>query len=92
MQNLGHIVSTNAVTIDPEKLEAVHHWPLLKAKYESRSFLGLCSYYRRFIAGFTDIAKPLTQLTEEKGTYQWFPETDADFRSLKESLCTAPVL
>jgi len=46
----------------------------------------------RFIPGFADIAKPLTRLAEEKRTFDWSPEAEAAFRSLKEALCTAPVL
>jgi hypothetical protein len=46
----------------------------------------------RFIPGFADIAKPLTRLAEKKRTFDWSPEAEATFRSLKEALCTAPVL
>jgi hypothetical protein len=52
----------------------------------------LCTYYRRFIHAFADIAKPFTGLTKEKRTLEWSPEAEAAFRSLKEAQCTAPVL
>jgi hypothetical protein len=52
----------------------------------------LCTYYGRFIHGFADIAKPLIRMTEEKRTFEWSPEAEAAFLSLKEALCTAPVL
>jgi hypothetical protein len=58
---------------------------------EMKSFLCLCMYYRWFISGFTDIAKPLTKLTEEKQAFQWAPEVEAFFQTLKEALCTAPI-
>jgi hypothetical protein len=74
-----HVVSPEGVTTDPEKLEAVQCWPPLRNKHELRSFLGLCTYYRTFIAGFADIAKPLTQLTEEKQNYQEPQEADTSF-------------
>jgi hypothetical protein len=77
-------VSPEGITTDPEKLEAVRNWPTPRNKHQIRSFLGLCTYYRRFISGFADIAKPLTRLTEEKRAYQWTPEVEA--------LCTAPIL
>ena len=89
---LGHIVSPSGVTTDPEKLEAVKSWPRPNDKHQLRSFLGLCTYYRRFISGFADIAKPLTRLTEEKRIFEWSPETENGFLALKEALCTAPVL
>jgi len=54
--------------------------------------LGLCTYYRRFISGFADIAKPLSKLTEEKRTFEWATEAETAFQSLKHALCTAPVL
>jgi hypothetical protein len=80
------------VTTDPSKLEAVKNWPPPTDKHQLRSFLRLCTYSRRFIHGFADIAKILTRLTEEKRTFEWSPEAEASFRSLKEALCTAPVL
>jgi hypothetical protein len=49
-------------------------------------------YYRRFISGFADIAKPLTRLTEKKRAFQWTPKVETTFQTLKEALCTAPIL
>jgi hypothetical protein len=60
IQYLGHIVLTSGVTTETKKLEAVKNWPRLTDKHQLRSFLGLCTYYKRFTAGFPDIAKPLT--------------------------------
>jgi hypothetical protein len=76
---LGHIMSSDGVTTDLEKLEAAQRWPQPRDKHKLRSFLSLCTYNRKFTAGFADIAKPLTQFTEEKWTYQWSPEADAAF-------------
>jgi hypothetical protein len=74
MKYLGHIFPPERISIDFEKLKAVREWPTPKDKHEIRSFLGLCTYYRRFIPGFTNIAKPLTKLTEQKQAFQWTPE------------------
>jgi hypothetical protein len=52
---LGHIVSSEGISTDPEKLKAVREWPTPKDKHEIGSFLGLCTYYRRFISGFANI-------------------------------------
>jgi hypothetical protein len=88
---MGHIMSSEGVTTGPEKLKAKQDWPTSREKHELRSFLGLCTYYRQFISGFTDIVKPMTRLTE-KEALQWFPEVVTAFQSLKEALCTAPIL
>jgi hypothetical protein len=89
---LGHIVSPAGIQTDPDKLEAVHEWPRPKHKHQLRSFLGLCTYYRRFVKGCTDIAKPLHKLTEDKTPFIWDEESETAFRSLKISLCTSPLL
>jgi hypothetical protein len=89
---LGHIVSPEGITTDPEKLKAVREWPTPRNKHEIRSFLGLCTYYRRFISGFANITKPLTKLMEQKQSFQWTSEAEAAFQTLKGALCSAPVL
>jgi hypothetical protein len=80
------------VTTDPEKLEAVRCWPQPTDEHQLRSFLGLCTYYRRFISRFAEIAKPLTQLTVGKRPFHWSPEAETAYHSLKNALCTIPVL
>lgn len=89
---LGHIVSEKGIETDPEKTAAVKDWPTPKDKTEVRAFLGLCSYYRRFVKSFSDIAKPLHRLTEEKRQFQWDSECETAFRELKKCLCETPVL
>lgn len=61
---VGHIVSANGVATDPEKLEAVARWPQPTDLKSLRSFLGFCGYYRRFIANYSAIVRPLTELTK----------------------------
>jgi hypothetical protein len=63
---LGHVVSPEEIITDPEKLTAVRERPTPKNKREIRSFLGLYTYYRRFISCFANIVKRLTELIEEK--------------------------
>ncbi|GJU51316.1 putative reverse transcriptase domain-containing protein [Tanacetum coccineum] len=62
---LRHVVNNNGIHVDPSKIEAVKNWKVPKTPSEIRSFLGLAGYYRRFIANFSKIAKPLTSLTQK---------------------------
>ena len=89
---LGHVISKEGVAMDEEKLEAVRDWPIPTTTKEVRSFLGLCSYYRRFVRGFSDIAHPLHQLTEKNRVFQWTDEAAKAFELLKQKLMAGPIL
>jgi hypothetical protein len=60
---LGHVVSSEGIFVDPNKVEAVLNWSRLTNVVEIRNFLGLAGYYRRFVEGFSQIVAPLTHLT-----------------------------
>ena len=89
---LGHVVSESGVGTDPEKVAAVKDWPVPKSIHDIRAFLGTTSYYRRFISGYADIAKPLHKLTEKNQTFDWTPQCQAAFDKLKQKLISASVL
>ncbi|KAF8054210.1 hypothetical protein N665_1335s0001 [Sinapis alba] len=89
---LGHRVSEQGVSADPEKIAVVEGWPRPTTASEIRSFLGLAGYYRRFVKGFSSIAKPLTKLTGKDVPLVWDEKTEEAFNKLKEALTTAPVL
>lgn len=89
---LGHIVSSEGVATDPSKVEAVQNWPQPRNVHDVRSFLGTCSYYRRFIKGFAHIAKPLHKLTEKNNKFSWSSECEQAFQLLKNALVTSPIL
>ena len=89
---LGHVVTKDGVVADPERTEGVRTWPQPTNATELRSFLGLASYYRRFVRDFGTIAAPLNRLTEKGATFIWTEQADAAFRELKLRLTSAPVL
>ncbi|KAG5889429.1 hypothetical protein JTB14_032762 [Gonioctena quinquepunctata] len=80
------------VAVDDQKIKAVKDWPIPKDIHQLRSFLGLCTYYRRYVLGFANIAKPLTKLTEGQTKFQWSEECQDSFRKLKGALINAPIL
>ncbi|GJV42598.1 putative reverse transcriptase domain-containing protein [Tanacetum coccineum] len=88
---LGHVVNQNGIHVDPSKIEAVKNWKTPTTPFEIRSFLGLAGYYRRFIANFSKIAKPLTSLTQKNQKYVWGVEQEEDFQTLKNNLYDAPI-
>lgn len=83
---LGHVVSENGISTDTEKVQAVKEWPTTKTVKDIRSFLGLCSYYRRIIQNFAEIAKPLHQLTEKRKQFLWTEKCESAFSTFKEKL------
>ncbi|GFX46344.1 retrovirus-related Pol polyprotein from transposon 297 [Trichonephila clavipes] len=89
---LGHHVSSNGVRPDPEKIKAVRNFPTPKNIHDIRSFLGLCSYFRRFIKGFCYLAEPLQSLLKSGVEFHWGPEEVEAFNSLKKALTSDPVL
>jgi hypothetical protein len=89
---LGHVVSEDGVSTDPDKTAAVRDWPRPTTVRRLRGFLGLCSYYRRFVEGFGQIAHPLHKLCEKGVQYRWTDVCQKAFEQLKEALTTAPLL
>ncbi|GJW01364.1 putative reverse transcriptase domain-containing protein [Tanacetum coccineum] len=92
VQFLGHVINNKGVHVDPAKVEAIRNWSAPTTPKEVRQFLGLAGYYRRFIEGFSLISKPLTKLTEKNKKYEWGTEEDEAFQTLKQKLCSAPIL
>ncbi|XP_030494790.2 uncharacterized protein LOC115710569 [Cannabis sativa] len=78
--------------VDPGKIEAVKNWPRPKIVTEIRSFLGLASYYRRFVEGFSKIAMSLSELTRNNQRFVLSDKCEKSFQELKQRLITAPVL
>lgn len=89
---LGHIISSKGISTDPDKISAIKEWHVPKNVKELRSFLGLCSYYRRFVKGFSNIAKCLHKLTEKGSKFRWNDDHQEAFERLKSFFITSPVL
>ena len=92
VEYLGHVVSAAGIQTDPKKLLAVNQSPTPTDVKSLRSFMGLASYYRRFVPGFSKVAGPLHALTKKDVAFVWSPECQQAFDHLKELLTAAPVL
>ena len=105
---LGHVLSAKGISPNPEKVDKVRDWPVPKTSKEVHSFIGLASYYRRFIPSFAKWSKPLNALIvppahqakvrrgemkkSELTKFVWSKECQEGFDALKHALTTAPVL
>ncbi|XP_061191756.1 uncharacterized protein LOC133199998 [Saccostrea echinata] len=89
---LGHVVSKDGVRANPLLIQDVQRWPIPRSFKELQAFLGLTNYYRRFVKGYADIARPLHNLTRKGVQYQWGEEQATAFEELKIALTSAPVL
>jgi hypothetical protein len=89
---LGHILTAEGIEVDPSKVEAVSKWKQPSNISEVRSFLGMAGYYRRFIKGFSNIARPMTELLKKDNKFVWTPKCEESFQIIKKKLTTAPIL
>ena len=89
---LGHVVSGHTIAPDQEKMKAVRDWPVPESVSQVRKFLGFANYFRRFLSGYANIAKPVDEITGKNARFQWNNERQVEFESLKSALLTAPVL
>ncbi|XP_020692809.1 uncharacterized protein LOC110107019 [Dendrobium catenatum] len=88
---MGHVISQEGVTIDINKIEAMHKWSLPRNLRELRGFLGLTGYYRRFVKGYNNIVLPLTERLK-KDSFVSGKAATLDFEKLKKAMTTVPLL
>ena len=88
---LGHIVSKDGLEVDPSKKAAVQKFTVPRSQTEVKPFLGLASYYRRFVPKFAEIARPLHKASETSTKFEWTPEAQDAFESLKIKLTSTPI-
>jgi ribonuclease HI len=89
---LSHVVSNGGISVDPGKVKDVLNWKPPTDVGEIHSFLGLAGYYRRFIEGFSKLAKLMKVLLEKNVKFMWSGKCQASFEELKKRLTLAPVL
>ena len=92
VQFLGHIVSKYGLQVDPEKVDVVKKFPIPKNQTEVKSFLGLASYYRRYVSNFAAVARPFHKVSETSSVFSWTEEAQDAFDTLKTSLTWTPIL
>ncbi|GJT83891.1 putative reverse transcriptase domain-containing protein [Tanacetum coccineum] len=92
VQFLGHVINSEGIHVDPAKIESIKDWASPKTPTEIHQFLGLAGYYRRFIEGFSKIARPMTKLTQKSVKFEWGEKEEVSFQLLKQKLCSASIL
>ena len=92
VEYLGHILTPDGLKTNPKLAQSVEDFPIPKNVKEVRQFLGLCSYYRRFIHQFASISQPLNMLTRKNVTFAWTEDCQKSFATLKQCLISTPVL
>jgi hypothetical protein len=92
IQYLGHVISEDGIAVDPEKIKSIMEWPIPKDVADIRSFMGITSYYQRFIEGFSKIAYPITSLQKKGIKFTWSQKCQDNFDKLKILLTTTPIL
>ena len=92
VQYLGHLISGKGIEPVPEKFKIIKNMPSPTTPKEVKEFLGLIGYYRKFIPKFSDVARPLTNLTKKDVPFEWTPDCQQTFQLLKDLLMAEPIL
>ena len=79
IQYLGHVVTKEGISVDPENIKAIEEWLVPKDVTDVWSFMGITGYYRRFIEGFSRIANPVTSLQKKGNKFKWNQKCEESF-------------
>jgi len=91
MLYLGHVIGANEVEVHLDKIQSILEWPTPKNLTELKGCLGLCTYYKWYVKGFSQLTRPLTDLTK-KGAFSWSGEAQEIFERLEKVMSSRPVL
>ncbi len=83
VEYLGHVIGKEGIKVCQDKVKAIVDWPRLTTMKEVRAFVGMASFYRRFIRSFSRISHPLTDLTRKSVSFEWTPVHKTAFEVLK---------
>ena len=92
VEYLGHVITSDGVHTDPKKIEAVRDWHPPRTVKQVRSFLGMATYYSRFIKNYAEISRPLQNLNKKNTKFKWTEEEQRAFETIKQRLMSAPIL
>jgi hypothetical protein len=91
MLYLGHIIGVDGVRVHEEKIRAIRDWPEPRNVTELRRFIGICTYYRKFVKSFSQLVAPLTDLTR-KGAFSWSDTAQRAFDRITKVMNSCPML
>lgn len=89
---LGHKFTKEGIMVDENKIASVTSYPRPRSQKDVRAYLDLCNYYRKFVKGFAEIARPLNRLLGKDVKFEWKEECENSFNQLKRALIESPVL
>src|SRR5271168_2880562 len=92
IEYLGMIIEEGKISMDPVKLGGIKNWPIPTTIKQVRSFLGFGNFYRKFISHYSDLARPLNDLTKKDKRFEWTTECQKSFDTLKKRFTEEPVL
>ncbi|XP_031758562.1 uncharacterized protein LOC108647661 [Xenopus tropicalis] len=89
---LGFVISTKGIVMDSKKVSAILDWPTPKDRKAVQRFVGFANFYRKFIRNFSEVIRPITDLTKQKVKFNWSPQAQRAFDKLKENFTSVPIL